>query len=244
VNISLPERAKTLRDRLAALEKLEGNVKEAGLLEDLRSHLEPEADALYRALAQRKLLFDLGVEVDPCPSLASARTSAASLLLKFNADKQASTLKKGVGWTKLVEQTKAASRDLGALVAQGWKVYVETIFTGEAPGVIRGRIAFTDGNNAAFKEYTQLYQAFSSASDKFPADRAGVENIRALAAALATAAHDFDFNVPHEVKLFLEAIQSGGAPLDLLTDTVHDWLGANDALESYRIVPRSLDGRR
>ena len=53
-----------------------------------------------------------------------------------------------------------------------------------------------------------------------------------------------DFDVPGEVKRFLEEIQSGGAPLDLLTDTVKDWLKANNAFDSYRILPRSADGRR
>jgi hypothetical protein len=244
MSISLPERAKALHTRLIALDHLEDNVKEARLLADLRSQLEPEAAALSRAFAQRNLLSAFGIEVVTPPSLDIARHSAAALFNKFKTETKASTLKKGVGWTKLIEQTKVASRDLGSAIMQGWYAYRQTLFTGEAPSVIKGRIAFTPSNAAAFTKYSQRYEAFRSASENVPADGGGIENIRVLAAALTEAAQVFDFDVPLEVKLFLEAIQGGGATLDLVTTTVVDWLKSNNAFDSYRIVPRSADGRR
>lgn len=241
---SLPARARVLRERLAALDQLGTNVEETGLLEDLRSDLAPAAAELSRALDQRKLFVDAGIEAVAPASLDAARKRAAGLLEKFTAEKKASTLKKGVGWANLIRDIKAASTDLSAAVVKSWKAYRQTVFTGEAPGVIRGRIAFTPANSAAFMEYERLHQAFRTEFDKLPADNAGIEKVRVLAAKLTETAKAFDFDVPGEVKRFLEAIQSGGATLDLLTNTVKDWLRANNAFDSYRILPRSADGRR
>lgn len=244
MSTSLPARAKALRERLVALDHLGANVEETGLLEDLRSDLAPPAAELSRALDQRKLLVDSGVEAVSPASLDAVRKRAAGLLEKFTAEKKASTLKKGVGWAKLIQDIKAASKDLSAAVVKNWKAYQQTVFTGEAPGTIRGRIAFTPANSAAFKEYERLHQDFRTEFNRLPADKAGIEKVRTLAAKLTETAKAFDFDVPSEVKRFLEAIQSGGATLDLLTDSVKDWLKANNAFDSYHILPRSVDGRR
>ncbi|TPK52910.1 MULTISPECIES: hypothetical protein [unclassified Mesorhizobium] len=244
MSTSLPARAKALRERLVALDRLGANVEEASRLEGLRSDLAPPAAEFSRALDQRKLLVDSGIEAVAPAILDSIRKRATDLVEKFTAEKKAATLTRGVGWTNLIRDIKVASTELGAAVIQSWKVYRQAVFTGEAPGVIRGRIAFTPANSAAFAEYEQLHQAFRTEFDRLPADKAGIEKVRALAAKLTETAKAFDYNVPGEVKRFLEAIQSGGAALDLLTDTVKHWLRANNAFDSYRILPRSADGRR
>jgi hypothetical protein len=244
MSAALPARAKALRERLVALDQLGANVEETGLLQDLRSDLAPHTVEFSRALDQHKLLVDSGIESAAPASLDAVRKRAAGLLEKFTADKKASTLKRGVGWANLIRDTKVASGDLSAAVVKSWKAYRHIVFTGEAPGVIRGRIAFTPANSAAFTEYERLHQAFRTEFDRPPADKARIEKVRTLAAKLTETAKFFDFDVPGEVKRFLEAIQSGGATLDLLTDTVKDWLKANNAFDSYRILPRSVDGHR
>jgi hypothetical protein len=244
MSTSLPARTKALRDRLVALDELGANVEETGLLEDLRSDLAVPAAELSRALDQRTLLIDSGIAAAAPASLDAARKRASALLDKFTAEKKAATLKRGVGWANLIRDIKVASSDVATLVIKSWKAYRQEVFTGEAPGVVKGRIAFTPGNTGAFKRYEQLYQAFRAEFERLPADRAAIERMRSLAADLAATAKGFDYAVPAEVKRFLEAVQSGGATLDLLTDTVKTWLTENDAFASYRIVPRGADGGR
>lgn len=244
MSTSLPARTKALRDRLVALDQLGANVEETGLLEDLRSDLAAPAAELSRALDQRTLLVDAGIAAPAPASLDGARKRAAALLEKFTAEKKAAALKKGVGWANLVRDIKAASSDVAAMVIKSWKTYRQEVFTGEAPGVVKVRIAFTPSNGAAFKLYEQLHQAFRLEFERLPADRAAIERVRSLAADLTATAQNFDYAVPAEVKRFLEAVQSGGATLDLLTDTVKTWLTDNDAFASYRILPRSADGAR
>ncbi|TBE49926.1 hypothetical protein ELH06_12520 [Rhizobium ruizarguesonis] len=244
MSTSLPARTKALRERLVALDLLGANVAETGLLEDLRSDLASPAAELSRALDQRALLLGSGIETLEPPSLETARKRAATLLNRFTAEQKASALKKGTGWANLLKEMKTASTDVSASVMGAWKGYWQTVFTGEAPALVKGRIAFTPANNAAFKTYEQLHQTFRAEFDKLPADQSAIERVKALAARLTEKAKEFDFDVPADVKRFLEAIQSGGAKLDLLTEAVLKWLNENDAFDNYRIVPRSADGSR
>jgi len=244
MSTTLPARAKALRDRLVALDLLGANVEETGLLEDLRSDLAPPAAELSRALEQRRLLVGSGIDTPEPPSLETARKRAALLLERFAAEKKAATLKKGTGWANLIKEIKAASTDLSAAVVRSWKAYRQTVFTGEAPTVLKGRIAMTPANNSAFKTYEQLHQTFRAEFDRLPADKAAIDRVKALAARLTETAKEFDFDVPADVKRFLEAIQVGGANLELLTDPVLQWLEENKAFDNYRIVPRSADGTR
>ena len=59
------------------------------------------------------------------------------------------------------------------------------------------------------------YQSFRAAFEALPQDVATVERVRQLANDLTETAKSFDFDVPQEVKAFLEAMQAGGAPLAL-----------------------------
>lgn len=244
MSTALPARAKVLRDRLMALDQLGANVEETSRLEDLRSDLAPPSDELSRSLDQRQLLMDSGIEAADPPSLDAARKRAAALLERFTAEPKAATLKRGSGWANLLREIKGASTDVTRSVVASWKEYGSRVFTGEAPAVVKGRLAFTPANNKAFSAYEQHYRAFRAEFDKPPADKAAIERVRTLVATLTETASQFDFNVPPDVKRFLDAIQSGGAKLDLLTDTVRNWLEETSASENYRIVPRSADGSR
>jgi len=239
MSTSLPARVKALRDRLVVLEELGANVEEVSLLDDLRSDLALPARDLSRALDQRRLLMESGIETLEPPSLATARKRAAGVLERFKAQQKAAILKKGSGWANLLNEIKSASTEVNACVKGSWKEYGQRVFTGEAPAVVKGRIALTPANDAALKTYQQLHQAFRAEFGNLPADTEAIECVKALAANLTETAKLFDFDVPIDVKRFLEAIQSGGASLDLLTESVLKWLKENNVFDSYRIVPGS-----
>jgi hypothetical protein len=242
MSTSLPARAKALRDRLVALDQLGVNVTETGLLEDLRLELDAPAAELRRALEQRALLINSGIAVEAPETLDVARKRAAALCEKFTEEKKAAILKKGTGWTNLIRDIKAASISVSSVVISSWKAYRQEVFTGDAPGIVKGRIALTPANSAAFTRYEQLHQVFRVEFERIPPDRGVIEHVRSLAKELTKTAKGFDYDVPADVKRFLEAVQSGGATLDLLTDTVKKWLSVNDAFTSYRILPRGSDG--
>lgn len=232
---SLPERAKALRARLGRLDEMGANAAEAGLLDDLRSELSAPIARLKGHLDQRSILTTAGIAAELPPSLETGRKRAATLQEKFVAENKAATLKKGRNWSQLLTDIDTASSDVAKAVSSAWRAHRQEIFGGEAPSVIRARLAMTSENMAAIKRYETLHQNFRAAFETLPPDGAMIERVKRLARELTETAKSFDFNVPKEVKAFLEAIQAGGAPLTLLTETVQAWLKTNNALDSYRI---------
>ena len=123
MSTSLPARAKALRERLVALDRLGASVEETGLLADLSSELASPAAELSRALDQRGLLAGSGIETPEPPSVGAARKRAALLLKLFTAARKAATLKKGSGWANLLKEITAAATEVSTAVVRSWKLY-------------------------------------------------------------------------------------------------------------------------
>jgi hypothetical protein len=212
------------------------DVQETAKLTDLQRELVKEVEILERSTAQARVLESAKIATPNAPALATARSRAAVLKSKFAEDTRAATLTKGTNWTSLLRDLKAASDDVASGARTAWKEFRGATFTGDAPTVIRNRIAWTDKNAEAYKRYAIKHQTFRSAFDALPGTATEIATVRQLADDLKTIAGEFDFDVPAEVKAFLEAIQAGGAALALLTPTVTAWLKDNDAFTAYRIV--------
>lgn len=232
---SLPDRARDLRHRLSQVQDLGDKVHEAGRLNDLRAELAGPIAELKQQLDQRAALEGAGVTADLPVSLEAGRRRAAMLLERFRAEKSAATLKKGRSWIQLLADVKAAAAEVGKVVDAAWLAHKEAQFGGDKPAAIRDRLAMTRENAEAFKTYEALYKRFGEAFSVLPRDATAVAEAEALARDLRAAATRFDFDVPPDVKAFLDAVQEGGAPLSLLTEPVKDWLRANNALQNYRI---------
>lgn len=233
---SLPARAAALRKQLVELNEMSSSVTEAGNLEGLRLEISTRAQRLGAQLDKQALLADAKIAVPSPTSVIAVRKRASELLEKFVADTKAATLKKRKGWTTLLGDIDTAGRELESAISSTWRAHRQAVFAGDTPTAIRGRLARTKENDEAFKTYQALYTRFKAAFDEVPADKYEVDQVRSLAGQLEQAAQAFDFDVPAEVKEFLEAVLSvNGAPISLLTPTVRQWLEANGALESYTI---------
>lgn len=225
-----------LRERLARIDQMSVKVTEAGALEDLRSELSRRTDKLGPALATQALLAKADIPAPSPPSIVNLRTRAADLLRKFRAEPTSATLKRGQAWQNLLKQADTAGGDFAVSILESWRTYRGRVFAGEAPATIRNRLARTQANEDAFERYRGLHQRLQAAFQQLPQDAASIEQVKQLAKQLEAAAQGFDFDVPEAVKAFLEAVQSvAGAPLDLLTSEVVDWLRANNSFDAYRI---------
>ena len=237
----LPGRVKALRTRLSRIRDLEGRVREAGSLDDLRADLAKPIAALKAQLDQGAILTAGGITVDLPPAVAQGRRRAAALLEAFSADRSAAALKKGRAWTQLLSETTAASEAIASSVKAAWRSHQQAVFGGDAPATIKSRLAKTPENNAALATYETKHQAFRQAFETLPTDVAAVRRVHDLARELQETAKAFDFNVPPAVKRFLEAVQAEGASLALLTDEVTAWLKERNAFDDYHI--RAVDRR-
>ncbi|WP_067105516.1 hypothetical protein [Sphingopyxis granuli] len=236
MSAALPLRAAALREQLETLDAMGSNVQETALLTDLRRELAEDVEELERSLVQSRVLAKAGVVTETPASLSAARARAAALRDKFVQDPRSGTLKVGKSWTTLTRDLVAAATELAKDAKVAWKAYRGVIFTGDAPAVVRSRIAGTDQNNSALTRYESKHQAFRMAFETMPSSTAEIVAVLQLASDLKTIAGEFDFAVPDDVKKFLEAVQARGAALTLLTPGVIAWLKDNDAFDSYRIV--------
>lgn len=233
---SLPRRAADLKARLSRLQDLSSKVEEASNLERLRQDLNRRVEKLEPQMQKQALLQAHDIAVSLPAGVVKAARRAGGLLDKFKAEPTAATLKKGQTWRMLLEELDGAAGELSQAVLAAWRRSREGFFAGDTPATLRGRLARTAENDRALEQYRTLHQALDAAFTAAPADPTTVDQVKRLAKQLESAAQAFNFDVPEAVKAFLEAVQSvAGAPLDLLTPEVVDWLKTNHSFDAYRI---------
>jgi len=234
--MTLFARAHELRANLEALHEIRASAGEAGELSQLRDSLEREVDALKDALAGRARLAVAGLEVALPASHERLRKRAQTLRERFEKEPRAEVLKKGQVWRTCLEEAGETAKLIANAVRERWRAHETEIFTGDTPSAVDRLLAPTTANKTALRRYkaafTELQQLFRAA----PQSEEDIAVARLKARELEDIAKDFDFDVPQEVKSFLEAVLSGGASLGMLTPTVIDWLKENDTHEHYRIV--------
>ena len=234
---ALPSRVAALRASLTSLDAMATDVQETALLTELQRELAKSVEALDRSLVQCQILAKGGVTTNTPASLVTARNRAAALRQKFAGDARSATLKSATVWTTLLRDVGTAATDAVTEAKAAWKNHRTAIFTGDTPAVIRGRIGWSDENKKAFERYERKFQTLRAAFETLPSTASEVAAAKAVAADLKSVAGEFDFDVPADVKKFLDAVQANGAPLGLLTPTVVEWLNKKNAFASYRIVP-------
>jgi hypothetical protein len=232
---ALPLRVSALRDKLTRLQGLTENAKEASDLAVLQQELTVPAKTLADLVGQHRMLSEKGVTIKVPTSLGQVRKRASALREKFRAERRSTTLKKGTGWTSLISEGDTAIKDVEGALLAGWKNFRTMIYSGDAPSVIEKRIARTPQNLQALNEYQKAYSDFAAQFQSLPPNATTVEMVKRLAVDLASISAKFDFAVGDDVKRFLAAVQSGGAPLVLLTDEVLKWLADNKAADGYLI---------
>ena len=219
----LPESAAILHKRLVRLDELAANADEASKLHDLRSELADAAGLLDGPLETQALLIENGIAVDTPPALVEARKRASTVLDRFRANTKAATLTRAQTWKNLLADIDTACEELSVEMNSAWRGYRNAAYSGDSPTAVKARgLARTTQNDAALKEYSALFEQFSKLFEDLPEDRGAIERVGLLAVRLQEVGKKFDFEVPDDVKQFLEAVLSvDGAPLGLLTTGVH-----------------------
>ena len=232
---SLHDRLTALKEKLDRLENLSSKKQEASNLSGHRTDLGAPVQTLAALTRRQRVFEDLGVPVEQPESLGSVRNRASGIREKFREDRSSATLKKGNAWRLLLTELSSASADVEKSLGAAWRDYRSSLFAGDSPAKIAGVLAPTRGNLDALQAYRLTHEAFTKLFQSQPSDQTVVERARGLAAELVRIAARFDYEVKPDVKIFLAAVQAGGAPLSLLTSEGLDWLKFGNAIDSYRI---------
>ena len=161
------------------------------------------------------------------------------IIQQFSEKPEAASLTKRKYWTKLLEQGAAWRKKLDAEAIESWGGFIDKQCRGSSPKQLRKTLAQTESNKSALEKYGRIYDELTSLRDEFPEFSEfsqTVEHARDLSGNLERTARAFDHDVPEDVKVFLAAIDRGGASIELLTEEVLTWLRENNSEGDYRIV--------
>jgi len=236
--VTLIDQAGKVLARIRKAEAARGNLEVAHAFSDLNSQLQERAQKIA-ALAERyRLLKGRKVSVAKPTDLDAVEERLKTVSTQFKDKPLVSTLKTGQRWTGLLASLDglAGTADLQLLAA--WKNhFANSLFGGVSPEILKGRLAPTPKNKKNLDEYAQLYTRFIAYRDRIPETAQQFEELQTLSRKLE--AITFDENVPKDVAAFLRATSTErGGELDLLTQSVLDWLTENELADKYVIRAR------
>lgn len=160
----------------------------------------------------------------------------SKIIDRFIKKPDSASLTMGKDWTKLQEETNRIIDDGQKSILNSWKSHIDALKPGQSPKELTGALAKTNKNNRALKGYTNLYSQLVGLRDGFPDESNEIDRASRLSVELRQLSKSFDYDVPDNVKMFLSAIDQGGASLKLLTPEVIKWLDENSASDSYQII--------
>ena len=238
--MSFHERVADLRSRVAALADERREFIEAQALQRRFDELEGAATPLLSAAQRCALYREQGLRPRTIGKLADRLGKRVTVLRdRFIADPHAATLTKGVQWSQMLDDAKEGVGLAEASLAEAWRQYVDTLFGGDRPAELDGKLAPTEGNQTALARYRAAHGRLLQLRSNTPVGPEPFADAKKVAEELKSIYQTFDFDVPLAVKMFLQAIGQGGASLDLLTDEVRDWLHKNNSYNRYQIVARN-----
>jgi hypothetical protein len=233
--VPLLDRTRTLKERCARLQDLQNRIDETRKLDALLSELAERKDSLSKSRALAIVLRSAGIQSDaPADIVTRNEARLARLQTRFASNRKASALTQGRDWSQLVQDLKELGETFEATAKAAWTVYVNGLYSGETTTAISGKVPKTDENTQALRQHEIAYGEFLRIAGRLPEAAEDIAAAKSVADRLS--AIRFDFNVPPAVKLFLDALSRGGAPLELFDNDVRAWLAANSQITRYRIV--------
>ena len=236
--MTLVERIEKLCERAAGQLSLEENRAESQRLGPLIHEARQFSANLGAEVQQVRLFQDQGMAVAGSANAEAAQKTLSRLRDRFAREPRAEQLTRGRDWTLLKEQIQATRKDLASTLDTEWRHFVDSSYSGDKPENLSSALAATDGNLNNLGAYRQTYLELRQSMRSRPESRQDFVRVEEFARKLAEIHQRLDFNVPDDVKRFLQAVAGGGADLDLLTGTVREWLKQQNNLRRYHIVSR------
>jgi len=195
--------------------------------------------SLAAEIERLRFFRDQGFSVTVPDKAAAARKTLSRLRERFSRDYRAEQLTRGREWALLSGQIRETREELDSNLRTEWRCFVDSAYSGDNPDNVESVLAATEGNRKNLVDYRRAHTELRQYARTRPESREDFARVRALARILTEIYDRFDFSVPDDVKRFLQAVASGGAGLELLTQTVLDWLHEQNTAGQYRVVSRT-----
>lgn len=142
-------------------------------------------------------------------------------------------------WTRLTNAAESANERVRGAAREQWRHFIESLGHVDPPSVLEGRMLKTPANEALLGSYKQQYAKYQIAvRADLPTDAVTQEELVAVVAALQVLREQLRGTAPDAVRVFLKAVENGGAALELITPDVMEWLRGNDDPTRFVVTDR------
>ena len=241
--MSLKDQAQQLIARLDVLRERQRRQEDARALNHRRKEWGEMWSGLGRAVEQLEWMGLKSValaEHSKQVALARSLIGRADAALAGGADNKGLT--EGGGWAKLEKCTNKTAEVLGESVRAGWGQLARDVGPFRTPAEIEALLPLNrPGNREAAAAYRVSFVPYERLRRQdVPTSANDVLQLSTLAAELRQVMQKFNYDqLPDAVRLFFAAIDTGqGAPLNLLTAEVREWLDNEE--QSINFVVKSI----
>jgi len=236
-NMSLLDQCSNLQKRVRQLEDVQKSAAEAEALSKRLTEAREIKTLVEQSVEKADLLISNSIEISASGIQSiDPLTPLGKIIQRFSENPEAASLVKFKDWNKFQELSQKWHHELSKAAVSSWKAFVDLKTQGQSPEKLKSALAQTETNKKALEKFSKIYREMQSLRVEFPENFDQVETVKKLSEQLKHASEEFDYNVHEEVKAFLTAIQQGGAPLELLTHEVLNWLRDNNSEHQFQIV--------
>jgi hypothetical protein len=186
--------------------------------------------------AIQSLLADRGSSVQ-FPVIEKDKLSelAKGLFEAFDSESTAQSLKTNGLLTNTLRALKKLVSSHQTHLDNAFNDFVRSKYGGINPRDLNLSAAKTPKNTELIQNFKVEYDRFRQAQNVTPITTEVLNDIETIGSNLQEIIKKVDFDVPDEVKNFFNGIENGGADLNLLNETVINYLRENNMIADFKI---------
>lgn len=186
--------------------------------------------------AIQSLLADRGSSVQ-FPVIEKDKLSelAKGLFEAFDSESTAQSLKTNGLLTNTLRALKKLVSSHQRHLDNAFNDFVRSKYGGINPRDLNLSAAKTPKNTELIQNFKVEYDRFRQAQNVTPITTEVLNDIETIGSNLQEIIKKVDFDVPDEVKNFFNGIENGGADLNLLNETVINYLRENNMIADFKI---------
>lgn len=164
------------------------------------------------------------------------RKKIDSLKNQFEGTPDIDSILNDATWPDCFQQIIQLTDEVVRNCQKGWDDFSGEYFIGHTPQTLERSIVRTDENLKLHQEFKTLYLDLKNLV-KEGEFKESIQAFKKKGDRLLEIAKTLDsYEAPEGVRKFLNAISDGGAPLDLFTSEVVEWLQENDLYRKFKII--------
>ena len=186
--------------------------------------------------ATQALLASRGSSVQfPVSEKVKLSEFAKDLLEAFDTEPTAQSLKANGLLTNALRALKRLVSSHQTNLDDAINDFIRSKYGGINPRDLNLSAAKTPKNTELIQNFKVEYERFRQVQKAMPITTEVLDDIETIGSNLQEIIKKVDFDVPDEVKNFFNGIENGGAGLDLLNETVINYLRENNMIADFKI---------